>query len=114
MKRNCCCCCCCCKYFGQQLAENRTVRLLQEPRQGEAQEPAALHSQHGRSRQVGLHDQAPLIQGEIAHRCEVIEVGVFVPGFGQLGLGLAEFLILHLQLDLLHPQLVDQPGALFL
>ena len=53
-----------------------------------------------------------MVQGKIAHRRKIVQVRILIPGFGQLLLGLAEFFILHLQLDLVHPQLMNQAPAL--
>jgi len=59
--------------------------------------------------QVHLHDHARFINGEIAHRCEIVEAGVFlqrrlklIPGFLQLS-------VLHLEFDLVDLQFVEQP-----
>ncbi len=55
---------------------------------------------------------AGLVQGEVAHRREVIEVGVAAAGVFQAGLGQPELVVLHLELDLVHPEFVDEPGGL--
>ena len=53
-----------------------------------------------------------LVQGEVAHRRKVIEVGVAAAGLFQAGLGQPELVVLHLELDLVHPEFVDEPGGL--
>lgn len=48
-------------------------------------------------------------QAKIACRGEIVEVGVLFRSCFQLIPGLAEFSILHLQLDLVHLQFVFEP-----
>ena len=96
----------------QQLAKNLAVRVCQEMGKEAVQEFAALHSEEGGGGEVGLQDLAGCVQGEVAHRRKVIEVGVFAAGLLQPGLGQPELLVLHLQLDLVHPEFVDEAGGL--
>ena len=56
-----------------------------------------------------LADGPVPIQGEIADRGEIVEVGVFLQQRLHLVLGVLEFLVLHLQFDLVDLQFVEQP-----
>ena len=71
------------------------------------------HTQQSGPREVRLQDQPLLAEGEIAHRRQIVQVEVPRPRDFEFALGPAQFLILHLQLDLMHLQLVEQaPGFL--
>jgi hypothetical protein len=48
------------------------------------------------------------VQGDISHRGEVIEISVPFPGLGDNFLSPAQFLVLHLQLDLVQLEFVHQ------
>ena len=72
-------------------------------------EGAAAHPQHGCAGEVGLLDQAMLAERQVAQRGEVIEVSQLGSGGFPLDAGPLELLVLDLQLNLVHPQLVDQP-----
>jgi hypothetical protein len=48
------------------------------------------------------------VQGDISHWCEVIEIGIPVPGLGDGFLSPAQFLVLHLQFDLVYLEFVHQ------
>jgi hypothetical protein len=95
----------------QQPAQDPAVRFVQKVGKEAFQELAAFHPQHGGGSEVGLHDLALGVQGQEAHRCEVEEVGVSAAGFLQQDLGLPDFLVLHLKLDLVHPEFVDEAGG---
>jgi len=45
---------------------------------------------------------------EVAHGCKIIQVEIALPSRVQFCLGLAQFFILHRQLDLMHAKLMDQ------
>ena len=96
----------------QQLAKNPAVRVWQEMGKEAVQEFAALHAQEGGGCEVGLYDPVLPVQGEVAHRGKVIEVGVSAAGLLQSGLGQPELIVLHLQFDLVHPEFVDEAGGL--
>jgi hypothetical protein len=96
----------------QKPTQDPAVRFSQETRKEAFQEFATFHTQQGGGGEVGFQDAACMVNGKIAHRGEVIEVGVFAAGFLQLGLGQPEFLVLHLQLDLVHAQFMDETGGL--
>ncbi len=93
----------------QEGQKDRLARRGHKTRQAPVDEPGPFHAEQGGSRQVHLQDPALFIQGEIADRGEIVEVGVFlqqrlhpVPGFLELG-------VLHLQFDLVDLQFVEQP-----
>ena len=56
-----------------------------------------------------LLDRPVAIEGQVADRREVVEVGVARQAVLHLVASPLEFLVLQLQLDLVHLQLVDQP-----
>ena len=58
--------------------------------------------------EVGLADQSLAVEGQVAHRGEIVEVAVFFQPRLRLVPGLLEFLVLHLQLDLVDLQFVNQ------
>ena len=72
-----------------------------------AQQPGALGSDQARSREVHQLDGAVGREGVIADRREIIEIRIFLQALVDRGLGLLEFLILQLQLDLVNLQLVE-------
>ena len=97
---------------AQQLAQNLAVCVRQEMGKEAVQEFAALHAEEGGGSEVGLYDPVLPVHGEVAHRRKVIEVGVLAAGLFQPGLGQPELIVLHLQLDLVHPEFVDEAGGL--
>ena len=60
------------------------------------------------ARQVDFRDQALAGQGQVADRGELVEVHVAVARFLQGELGAPQLLVLHLQLDLVHLELVQE------
>ena len=50
------------------------------------------------------------VHGEIAHRREIVEVGVFLQQDLHPVSGLLEFRVLHLQFNLVDLQFVEQPS----
>lgn len=84
------------KVFDKFPAFSYVVELGQEGRLDEGAEAQAPHlraldAEQDRPRQVDLQDGALVVEGEIAHRREVVEVGVFLPQarrFAQYGCGL--------------------------
>ena len=73
-------------------------------------ERSASDAQHRRGRQVGLPDHALVADGEVADRGEVVEVEVPRPRVLQFRLRPAQFLVLHLELDLMDVKFVEQLG----
>ncbi len=85
------------------------VFLDDEPCQRLRGQSVSRHSQQGGSGEVGLHDQTILAEGEVADRRQFVEFEVALPQGLNLRLRPPQLLILHLQFDLVHPQLVEQP-----
>src|SRR5680860_1594458 len=84
--------------FGK---DERGDRLLDQRAPG--------HAQQGADGEVGLQDHQPrLAEGAIAHRRQVIEVEIARPRGVQFRLRPAQFLVLHLQLDLMHAQFMKR------
>src|SRR5450759_5212945 len=73
-------------------------------------EQLPLHAQQEGGGQVGVADDALVAQGEVAHRRQVEELEVLRALLLQLEPGAAQLLVLHLELDLVHAQLVDDSG----
>ena len=71
----------------------------------------ALDPEHRGGGEVGRFDQALAAEGEIAHRREIVEVDITVARILQLHQGLAQGLVLHFQLGLVHLEL-KQDGFL--
>ena len=63
--------------------------------------------------QIGPLDDAVLIQCQIPDRCKFIQFGVAISGILQLNLCMAELFVLHLELDLMHLQFMDQGLKVF-
>ena len=72
----------------------------------------AFDAQLAANSEIGFDDETGLGQGEIAHRCKFVEVGITgsisIPRNFQIGLGLAQGFVLHFQFDLVHLKLVQQ------
>jgi hypothetical protein len=68
-----------------------------------------LDSQQLRSGKIYLTYQSMGIKGKIANRCKVIEFGVLVSRHLKRLTGLSQFFILHLQLDMMYLQFVNEP-----
>jgi hypothetical protein len=74
---------------------------------------AHLQPQQIRGGQVGFEDASLFIDGAITKWRPVVQVRVVRPSCIQLFLGVAQFLVLHLQLNLVHPQFVDKTPVPF-
>ncbi len=72
------------------------------------QQGALLYAQHPGQGQVGLPDEAPVIQGDIADRGQIVQVGIPLLALGQGLLRLPQRLILHFQFDLVNLEFIDQ------
>ena len=69
---------------------------------------APLNPEHGAQREIRRHDGVVIGQRQISNRSEVVEVTEFVAGMRQICLGASQFFVLHLQLDLMHFELVKR------
>ena len=96
-----------CRHPTQALVEIRQRLELDESRKALAEQPGARLPQHAGAGQVGLLDVAVRSQREIADGSEIVEFVVVRLEFRP---GLAQFLVLKLQLDLVDLKLVDQPA----
>ena len=63
--------------------------------------------------EVGLQYSSLFGEGAIAHRRKVVQAEIPRPGGVQFRLGAAQFFVLHLQFDLVNPQLVQDPSVFF-
>ena len=72
-------------------------------------QPGALQFEQARPGEIRLADIAFPAEGKVADRREVIELGVALQSRLQFRPRPLELLVLHLQLDLVHLQLVDEP-----
>lgn len=68
----------------------------------------ALHTQQDCASQIGALDNAITPQGKVAHRGKIIQVGELIECRFQLRPGLLQFLVLYLQLDLMHFQFMHK------
>ena len=68
----------------------------------------SVQAQQGGPGQVDFQDPCLVVPEEIAHRGEVEQVVILLRGLLGLRLGALQFLVLHLQLDLVDLQFVDQ------
>ena len=68
----------------------------------------SVQAQQGGPGQVDFQDPRLVVPEEIAHRGEVEEVVILLRGLLGLRLGPLQFLVLHLQFDLVDLQFVDQ------
>ena len=78
-----------------------------EVRQGVLNQRLSFHPEQFGGGEVGFQDHPLLVQGHVADRGQVIEVEVAFPRGFQFRLRPAQFLILHLQLDLVNPQFME-------
>ena len=87
---------------------NVLVRLEDEAADRLLEQRAAGRAQQAGGGGVGLQDQPLLGQGDVAHRGQVIKVEIARPfGFDQR-LRRAQFLVLHLQLDLVYLKFMEK------
>jgi hypothetical protein len=92
--------------------EDVLVGRQDEGREGGAHEGGALHAEEARRREVGLEHDVPVAERDVADGGEVEELDVGGSRGGELLLGPAQLLVLHLELDLVHAQLVEEEGGL--
>ena len=65
-------------------------------------------------REIRLEDQPELIQRDIPDGCKIVKFLVPAPGLLEFRLGAPHLLVLHLELDLVNLELVDQALLLVL
>ena len=83
------------------------LRLDQRCEAGPPELPA-VDAEERRGGQVGILDPAGGVDREVADRGEVVEIQVAIPGVCEIGLGALQLLVLHLQLDLMDLELVQE------
>jgi hypothetical protein len=88
------------KHQVEMLAKGPSIFRNHKMGQLSINKSAALDRQEPGRNEVGFLDDAEFIQGEVADGSKIIEVAVTATGFFQDFLSLAQFIVLHLQLDL--------------
>ena len=85
------------------------VRVFCENEPGEwlLDQRAPGHTQQGSGGEVGLQDQAVIAEGDIADRRQVVEIEIACPHGVQFHLRPPQIFVLHLQLDLVYAQVVQ-------
>ncbi|MNQ67432.1 hypothetical protein D3C85_819550 [compost metagenome] len=91
-----------------QLVENVLIVAKDEARERLLDQFGANHFQQMSSGKVGLEDRALHAERQIAYRGQIIEIEIALLGLFELGLRLAQLLILHLQFDLVHAQFMQR------
>ena len=102
------------EHLREKMAESFPVALRHQQAETRADQVAARHAQELGPGEVQLADGAVLGEGEIARRRKIIKFRELVQGQRGFRRRRAQFLILHLQLDLVHFQLLLQPAHLVL
>ena len=74
---------------------------------------ASCHAQQPGRREIGFQDQPLFAERKITHRREIEEVEIPRPRGFQFILCPPQFLVLHLQLDLMHAKFVEQTSGFF-
>ena len=73
----------------------------------------SCHPQQGRDGEVGFLNQPLFAQGDIAHRREIVQIEISGPGGISFLLGPPQLLVLHIELDLVHLQFMNQAPGFF-
>ena len=71
------------------------------------------HTQQGRGSKIGIDDEPLFADGDIAHLRQVVEIEITRLRINQFSLRPAQRIVLHFQLDLVDPQLVERMPGLF-
>src|SRR3990172_3311700 len=93
----------------QEVGEGGAVALGDERGEAQAFQPGALHPQEPRSGEVNRDDVPVPGEGGVTHRREVVELGVARRRLLRLVPARAQLLVLHLELDLVDLELVQEP-----
>jgi hypothetical protein len=80
---------------------------LHEGREEAPAELRAIDADHARRGEVHLADPAVAVEREVPHRSQIEQVRVAAPRLLERLLRLAQLAVLHLELDLMHLELVD-------
>jgi hypothetical protein len=97
------------KHGFQKRINNRAARRGDKTLPALLEEPGSDHAEQGGPGQVHFLDDALLIDRDITHRGEIIEVGELFQRRLHLPPGALELRVLHLQLDLMDLQFMEQP-----
>ena len=92
----------------QVVCQGRAVGAGDRAHEGPADQARALDTQQRGAGQVDLGDAVGAIECDIADRCEIVQLGVAVARVFERLLGLAQLTVLHLELNLVDVQLVEQ------
>jgi hypothetical protein len=84
------------------------ISRLDEPGEGAAHGRGARQAEHGHRGEVGLNEYAGSGERAVAHGGEVVEVEVASARDVELDLRATQLFILHLELDLVNPQLLHR------
>ena len=98
--------------LAQPVAEAIAVRPGQAGGQRAADQTTAVAADQPRPGEIDLANGGRQIQRDVPDRCVVVELGVPITGCLELGLGLAQLPVLHLELDPMDLQLVNQAANL--
>ena len=98
--------------LSQEGPEGGSIAARHEGFEGTADQVGALQAEEARTGEVQLLDRPRSIQGEVPHRGKIVELRVLRERRLQSLAAQAQFLVLQLQLDLVHIELVHQALAL--
>ena len=96
------------KNLFEKGAESRTQPGRNQPAKTLAHQTGTFDSNQCRASQVGLKNDPRRGEGEIAARRKIVKVGIIIQGHLQFIPGLPQFRVLHLQLNLMNLQFVEQ------
>ena len=97
------------KYFFQEGLEPGPIRLDDETPETPTPQPRTIHPQQARAGQINLMDRPVTSEGHVAHGGKIVELRVALQPRLHLRPRLAQLLVLHLQLDLVDLQFVEEP-----
>jgi hypothetical protein len=97
------------KYLLEKSAESRPAGCGDEMSEASVDQCGSSDPQQTGPRQVRLANDPFAVKGQVTHRREIVKVGVFLQQRLRRFPGFAEFLVLHLQFDLVDLQFVKLP-----
>ena len=92
--------------------QRRALFAIDERCEGPAPQLPAGHPDHARELEVPLQNGAGLVEHDVADRGEVEELRVTLEALFDLVPSAAQLVVLHLELDLVHVELVNEVRAL--
>ncbi len=99
------------EHSRDELGQVRALPGIHEQRKPSAEEILALHPEHAGDLEVRLAGGPAGVEHRVAHRGEVEELGVSLHALLDLEPRAQQLLVLHLQLDLVNLELVQQPPS---